>query len=86
MVHDPKLKMPEKIKDVLPTSDNMNVDTTNIGGTPMESSVPNWLQTGASNAADVRAREPEGRVHGGSLLAMLKGGSRMNDTMPRNWI
>ncbi|KAM4123268.1 hypothetical protein ACB094_01G146800 [Castanea mollissima] len=67
MVQDPKLSQPEKMKEVI--TEDMNVDVVKMGS----SIVTLAGRTDLNKPAPVFL--PEGRVHGGSLMAMLTGSS-----------
>lgn len=99
MVQDPKLGKPEKMKEVV-IADEMNVDVMNIGSSirTSASGTCSDLKQGGQSSAPVLV--PEGRVHGGSLMALLAGGSDSNTSsigntssgpkksymMPQNWM
>ncbi|XP_052209997.1 uncharacterized protein LOC127813205 isoform X1 [Diospyros lotus] len=86
MVHDPKPNKPQKMKEVV-NGEDMNVDIMNMQSSGVTIPGPdsfNWKQFELQHAClpggdEVRsappALAPEGRVHGGSLLAMLTGSS-----------
>ena len=79
-MQDPKCNKPHKMKEVV-TADDMNVDSMKVGsvgtsggGSHSDSKhgVPNVPK---SHIKSKSVLVPEGRVHGGSLMAMLAGGS-----------
>lgn len=84
VVLDPNLHKPEKMKEVV-TADDMNVDIMKMGsGLGSSAGKSSDSKHGASNVSDsvggggfpsVPVFVPEGRVHGGSLMAMLAGSS-----------
>ncbi|GAV63520.1 hypothetical protein CFOL_v3_07038 [Cephalotus follicularis] len=88
IVQDPKLSRPEKMRGVLTTEDT-NVDMMKRGsvGATSGSSHSGLNQYGGQNAhisvgegglSSIPVFIPEGRVHGGSLMAMLAGSSRLS--------
>lgn len=77
MVQDPKLSKLEKMKEVV-TAEDMSVDIKKMGTeAPAGRTWASWEQYAAPNAnvAVAEGGVPEGRVHGGSLLAMLASSS-----------
>lgn len=84
MVQDPKLNKPEKMEEVV-TADDMNVDIMKMGsGLGTSAGKSSDSKHGVANAGNsvgggghpsVPVFVPEGRVHGGSLMAMLAGSS-----------
>ncbi|KAJ4711978.1 putative Transcription factor [Melia azedarach] len=91
VIQDPKLNQPEKMKEVV-TADEMNVDMMKMGSglgtsagrtyyTDSIIGVPNAGTTvGQGNVLSMSVYVPEGRVHGGSLMAMLAGGSGVSSS------
>ncbi|XWS50029.1 hypothetical protein CRYUN_Cryun12cG0053400 [Craigia yunnanensis] len=85
IVQDPKLSKSGKMKEIV-TAEDMNVDIMKMGS-GVEASAGRTCsrlnQYGVSNACNSVGEggfsvfAPEGRVHGGSLIAMLAGGSRL---------
>ncbi|MBA0707536.1 hypothetical protein Golax_019573 [Gossypium laxum] len=77
IVHDPKLSKYEKMKEIV-TPEVMNVD---IMGSGTEATCSGLNQHRVPNPCNSSVEGgfspfvPEGRVHGGSLMAMLAGGS-----------
>ncbi|GAB2296748.1 hypothetical protein Dimus_030854 [Dionaea muscipula] len=72
LVQDPKLQTPEKIKDVFSTdanAENIHIGLRGWTGYDMKKVHLSSAVKGPSSGP-----VPEGRVHGGSLMAMLKNG------------
>uniref|UniRef100_A0A5B7AZZ4 WRKY19-like zinc finger domain-containing protein n=1 Tax=Davidia involucrata TaxID=16924 RepID=A0A5B7AZZ4_DAVIN len=88
IIQNPKPSIPEKTNEVV-TADNMNVDITKMessGVTSAGCTGFDWKQLGLQQAhlpvgggepSSVSVLVPEGRVHGGSLIAMLTGTSSL---------
>ncbi|KAI7989173.1 putative WRKY transcription factor 19 [Camellia lanceoleosa] len=87
MVHDPKPSRPEKMKEVVVNAEDMHVDISKMdsGGVTFPGPAHfNWKQLGheqtrrpvvVGSLSATPVLVPEGRVHGGSLMAMLTGSS-----------
>ncbi|KDP25357.1 hypothetical protein JCGZ_20513 [Jatropha curcas] len=85
IIHEPKISQPQKLKEV--AAEDMNVDIVKMGSNLGASAskptsdlkdfaVPNaHIPVGEAGLSSVPVFVPEGRVHGGSLMAMLAGGS-----------
>lgn len=85
IVHDPKSVQPEKMKEVA-TAEDMSVDAVKLASMmgPSTGRTKDMKHFGVPNthfsvtepgASSHLVFVPEGRVHGGSLMAMLAGGS-----------
>lgn len=77
IVQDPKLGKLEKAKEV----DEMNVDYAMTVGSIATNSASRScsdLKHGGNSVGQPSVIVPEGRVHGGSLMALLAGGSDAN--------
>ncbi|KAM2938430.1 hypothetical protein FF1_038220 [Malus domestica] len=74
MVQDPKLGKSEKMKEVV-IADDMNVDVMNIVSGIRTSATGTYSDLKHGGQSSVPTLVPEGRVHGGSLMALLAGGS-----------
>ncbi|BFG31845.1 hypothetical protein CerSpe_181190 [Prunus speciosa] len=99
MVQDPKLGKSDKMKEVA-TADDMNVDVMNIGSSIRTSATGTCSDLKQAGQSSAPVLVPEGRVHGGSLMAMLAGGSdskansrgsnssgpKKSYMMPQNWM
>ncbi|GKV23210.1 hypothetical protein SLEP1_g32967 [Rubroshorea leprosula] len=105
MIQQPKLGNPEKMKEVV-NAEDMNIDITKMGSSTIEASAgrtwADWNQYGVSNAnvpvaeGGISLPAPEGRVHGGILMAVLAGGPGVGSSnsngvasdplTPRKWI
>ncbi|KAH7839167.1 hypothetical protein Vadar_000670 [Vaccinium darrowii] len=80
VVQDPKPSMPEKMKELVISVEDMNVDVMQMGRTSFHLEQfrlsQNRLPVGGDGGlSGTPVLVPEGRVHGGSLLAMLRGSS-----------
>lgn len=82
VVHNPNVDKPEKMKEV--ATDDMNMEI--VMGGPASCSdfkivppnAPNpHISVGGGGVSPMSAFVPEGRVHGGSLMAMLAGSSSL---------
>lgn len=105
MVQDPKPRKAEKIKDVVNVED-MNVDITKMDSNGVNLPSPasfGWKQFGVLQQARLPVDDggisaapvlvSEGRVRGGSLMALLTGNSGIGPSepgksyvMPHNWM
>lgn len=74
MVQDPKLGKSEKMKEVV-IADDMNVDVMNTVSGIRTSATGTYSDLKHGGQSSVPTLVPEGRVHGGSLMALLAGGS-----------
>jgi len=77
MVQDPNLIQPEK--EVIITED-MNVDVLKIGSGTGRTYSDLKLSGREGNIPPVPVYAPEGRVHGGSLMALLTAGSDLGSS------
>ena len=73
LIQDPKLSLPEKMKDVV-IAEEMNVDVVKMGSV-VGTSAGRTCSVGEGNLSPAPVYLPEGRVHGGSLMAMLTASS-----------
>lgn len=70
IVHDAKPKKPEKMKQIVAAGDmNVAVTSSNDSGWKYVASA----QVGKINETSPASTIPEGRVHGGSLMAIVSG-------------
>ncbi|KAJ8768517.1 hypothetical protein K2173_022612 [Erythroxylum novogranatense] len=86
MVQDPKISQPEKMKEAI--AEDMNVDVVNIAcdaGNTFDSKQDGvtsvYISVVEAGMSSMSVVLPEGRVHGGSLMAMLAGGSDVDSTI-----
>ncbi|KAK4844097.1 hypothetical protein QYF36_016430 [Acer negundo] len=104
MVQDPKLDKPEKMKEVATDDMNMEIVMGSSAGRAYSDfkkappNVPNpQISVGGGGISPMPAFVPEGRVHGGSLMAMLAGSSSLvsnssplvpekSRMMPQSWM
>ncbi|XVF10494.1 hypothetical protein REPUB_Repub07fG0187900 [Reevesia pubescens] len=79
IVQDPKFSKPGKMKEIV-IAEDMNVDTMKMGSGIEASAGRTYSGFNHHGVPNVPNSVPEGRVHGGSLMAMLVGGSGLGSS------